>query len=224
MKNQQITIAIDGPSGAGKSTIAKRLAVELGIAYLDTGAMYRAVGLKAHELSIDFSDISAIEMMLEATEVDVVYKDGIQQILLDGKDVSVRIREHFVSKLASDISAIPCVRIWLVERQRKVASVDGCVLDGRDIGTYVLPNASFKFFLTASLKVRAKRRFDELIAKGMSADISKIESDIAQRDHNDSTRDFAPLKKADDAIEVDSSNLGIDEVVEVMLKKVKSKR
>jgi len=216
-----MNIAIDGPSGAGKSTIAKRLAAHLKIAYLDTGAMYRAVGLKVFNLGIDPKDITKVESILSTTNINIAYTDGTQSVTLDGQDVSNAIRAHQISSFASDVSAIPAVRVWLVELQRKIANATDSVLDGRDIGTYVLPNADYKFFLTADLTERAKRRYLELQAKGESTSLAQIEKDIATRDHNDSTRTFAPLKKADDAIEVDSTHLTIDKVVQKMLEFVK---
>ena len=159
-------IAIDGPAGAGKSTIAKLLAKKLGILYLDTGAMYRAVGLKAIENGVDVTDETAVKKMLDSTTVDVKSEEGVQHVYLDGKDVTGKIREHRVSKAASDISAVPCVRYKMVDLQREIAARCDTVLDGRDIGTFVLPNAEYKIFLTASVAERARRRYEELKAKG----------------------------------------------------------
>ncbi len=210
-------IAIDGPSGAGKSTIAKMLAKQLNILYLDTGAMYRAVGLKSLKNGISAADVIAVDRMLASTKVDVRQAADGQHVYLDGKDVSVEIREHAVSKAASDISAVPCVRYKLVELQREIADRADTVLDGRDIGTYVLPNADFKFYLTASVDERARRRYEELTAKGQECDFETIKADIEKRDYNDMHRDLAPLKKADDAIEIDSTHMTIDEVVAKML-------
>ena len=206
--------AIDGPAGAGKSTIAKLLAAKLGILYLDTGAMYRAVGLKALNTGVNISDASAVEKMLADTEIDVRQEDGVQHIYLDGDDVSAAIRENRVSKAASDISAVPCVRYKMVELQREIASKCDTVLDGRDIGTFVLPNAEHKIFLTASADERARRRYTELKAKGSVLTFEQIKEDIVKRDYNDSHRALAPLKKADDATEVDTTSMTIDEVVE----------
>lgn len=209
-----MNIAIDGPAGAGKSTIAKLLAAKLGILYLDTGAMYRAVGLKALNTDVEISDATAVEKMLANTEIDVRQENGVQRVYLDGKDVSTDIRENKVSKAASDISAVPCVRYKMVELQREIASKCDTVLDGRDIGTYVLPNAEHKIFLTASAEERAKRRYAELKAKGSDLSLEQIRDDIVKRDYNDSHRALAPLKKADDATEVDTTSMTIDEVVE----------
>ena len=210
-------IAIDGPSGAGKSTVAKILAQKLNIVYLDTGAMYRAMGLKALNSGVDPSDAVEVEKLLSSTEIDVKNIDGTQRVYLDGADVSTLIREHRVSKAASDISAIPCVRFAMVELQRKIASQKDTVLDGRDIGTFVLPNADNKFFLTASADERANRRYKELIAKGEECTFEKIKQDIITRDYNDSHRALAPLKKADDAVEIDTTDMTIDEVINKLI-------
>lgn len=209
-----ISVAIDGPAGAGKSTIAKLLAAKLGILYLDTGAMYRAVGLKALNTGVDIADAAAVEKMLVDTKIDVKQEGGVQHVYLDGKDVSVDIRENRVSKAASDISAVPCVRYKMVELQREIAAKCDTVLDGRDIGTFVLPNAEHKIFLTASAEERAKRRFAELKAKGSDLTFEQIKDDILKRDYNDSHRALAPLKKADDATEVDTTSMTIEEVTE----------
>lgn len=208
-----MNIAIDGPAGAGKSTIAKLLAAKLGILYLDTGAMYRAVGLKALNTGVDISDAAAVEKMLADTKIDVTQENGVQHVYLDGNDVSSAIRENAVSKAASDISAVPCVRYKMVELQREIASRCDTVLDGRDIGTFVLPNAEYKVFLTASAEERAKRRYAELKAKGSTLTLEQIKDDIVKRDYNDSHRTLAPLKKADDATEVDTTAMSIDDVV-----------
>lgn len=209
-----MNIAIDGPAGAGKSTIAKLLAAKLGILYLDTGSMYRAVGLKALNTGVDIADAAAVEKMLVDTKIDVKQEGGVQHVYLDGKDVSVDIRENRVSKAASDISAVPCVRYKMVELQREIAAKCDTVLDGRDIGTFVLPNAEHKIFLTASAEERAKRRFAELKAKGSDLTFEQIKDDILKRDYNDSHRALAPLKKADDATEVDTTSMTIEEVTE----------
>lgn len=207
-------IAIDGPAGAGKSTIAKLLAKKLGILYLDTGAMYRAVGLKAVENGVDISDEDAVKKMLDSTTVDVKICDSVQRVYLDGQDVTGRIREHRVSKAASDISVVPCVRYKMVELQREIASRCDTVLDGRDIGTFVLPNAEYKIFLTASVAERARRRYEELKAKGEDCTLESITADIEKRDYNDSHRALAPLRKADDAVEIDTTDLTIEEVAD----------
>ena len=207
-------IAIDGPAGAGKSTIAKLLAKKLGILYLDTGAMYRAVGLKAIENGVDVTDETAVKKMLDSTTVDVKSEEGVQHVYLDGKDVTGKIREHRVSKAASDISAVPCVRYKMVDLQREIAARCDTVLDGRDIGTFVLPNAEYKIFLTASVAERARRRYEELKAKGEECTLESVASDIEKRDYNDSHRALAPLHKADDAVEIDTTDLSIEEVAD----------
>ena len=212
-----MNIAIDGPSGAGKSTIARELAAKLNIAYLDTGAMYRAVAVKADRQGLVATDRAAVVAMLPSTSLFITYGGGNIKVLLDGKDISKDIREHRISKYASDVSAIEEVRVWLVEKQREIAKMSSCILDGRDIGTYVLPSAKFKFYLTASIDVRAKRRFDQLQEKGESPDIATIKSDIEKRDYNDMNRAFAPLAKAADAIEIDSSNLSIEQVLSLIM-------
>jgi len=205
-------IAIDGPAGAGKSTIAKLLAKNLNMVYLDTGAMYRACGLKSIRLGIALSEVDKIENMLTNTEINIKYEGGSQKVILDGEDVSGLIRTPEISKAASDISAIPAVRYAMVELQRRFAAKNPTILDGRDIGTFVLPNADVKIYLTASVEERALRRYKEQIAKGIECEFEAVKQDIISRDYNDSHRALAPLKKADDAIEVDTTGLSIDEV------------
>lgn len=217
-----MNIAIDGPAGAGKSTIAKKLAQSLNFVYLDTGAMYRAIGLKAYKLRIDYLSEEKVSPMLDNTKIEIKHnQSGSQVLLLDGVDVSTDIRQNFVSKLASDISKLKCVRLKMVELQREIAAKGNTILDGRDIGTFVLPNAEFKIFLTASVEERATRRFKELKEKSVQCDFESIKADIIDRDYNDSHREFAPLKKAEDAIEVDTTKDTIDEVVEKLLKIIK---
>lgn len=211
-----INIAIDGPSGAGKSTIAKSIAARKKITYLDTGAMYRVVGLKVYLTNSDMYDENQLSNILDNLDLDIKYVNGEQKVFLDGKDVSKDIREHHISKLASDVSAIPACRLKLVDLQRRIAEKSDCVLDGRDIGTYVLPDANVKIFLTASPEVRATRRYKELLAKGQKVEYDKVLSDINERDKNDSSRAFAPLKKADDAVEIDSSDMTIEQVIAVI--------
>ena len=215
-----MNIAIDGPAGAGKSTAAKIIAEKLGILYLDTGAMYRAIGLKALRLGIDTHDAERIAAMLPDTAVTVKYIDGSQNIFLDGENVTPYIRENKVSMAASDVSAIPAVRVKLVELQRDIARNNDCILDGRDIGTYVLPSAEYKFYITATAEERAKRRHKELTDKGVDISYESVLKDIAERDKNDSTRAFAPLKKADDAFEFDTTTMSIDEVVKRLLARI----
>lgn len=213
-----MNIAIDGPAGAGKSTIAKMLAKELKFVYLDTGAMYRTIGLKAHNSALTTFDTAAIQKMLDNTVIEICYDDGVQRIFCDGKDVSAAIREHYVSKLASDFSALVCVRLKMVDLQRQLALKANTILDGRDIGTFVLPNAEFKFFVTASIQERASRRYKELTLKGERCDLEVLQEDIRQRDYNDEHRDFAPLKRAEDAILIDTTFMSIEQVVEKLIK------
>lgn len=216
---KHFNIALDGPSGAGKSTVAKALAKRLDIIYLDTGAMYRSLAYVAVKQGIDVNDEAAVKPMLDNLDMKIITGDS-QQIIVNGENVTPFIREHYVSKAASDISALPAVRIKLVELQREIAKNDCVVLDGRDIGTYVLPDAKYKFFITATPEVRAKRRFEELRAKGDAPSYEKVLEDIKVRDYNDSHRAFAPLKQADDAVLVDTTNMSIDEVIDFVLNKM----
>ncbi len=211
--NEIIRIALDGPSGSGKSTIAKRLSQKLNILYLDTGAMYRATALKALAMGIDTFDEKGVSSFIDDINLEIKYIDGTQHTYLDGEDVSERIREPHVSMAASNISSLKCVRLKMVDMQRKIASEMSCVLDGRDIGSYVLPNADFKFYITASSEVRADRRYKELTLKGHKVDFNKLKEEIEQRDFNDKNRDFAPLTKAADAVEIDTSFMTIDQVI-----------
>jgi cytidylate kinase len=208
-----VTIAIDGPAGAGKSTVAKILAEKLGILYLDTGAMYRAMGLKVLEAGGNPRDPKDVLPMLPDTEIDVKYVAGVQRIYLDGREVTNDIRTQKISTAASEIGTIPEVRQKLVELQQQIAEENSLVMDGRDIGTHVMPNASLKIFLTASSEERARRRWEELKAKGVETDYNKVLQDIIHRDNNDSNREYAPLRKADDAILIDCTNKNIDQVV-----------
>ena len=214
-------IAIDGPAGAGKSTIAKQLAKELSFIYVDTGAMYRSMALYFMRNDIAKEDEAAISDACKTVEVSIAYENGEQQVLLNGENVSKEIRKEEVGKMASATSVYKEVRTKLVELQQKLAADKDVIMDGRDIGTVVLPDANVKIFLTASSKVRAKRRFDELTAKGEKCDIDAIEKDIIERDHRDMTRETSPLKQADDAVLLDSSDMTIDEVVDRMKQLVK---
>ncbi len=218
-----INIAIDGPSGAGKSTVAKMISRKLNILYLDTGAMYRAVGLKALRNNVDISSETEVKTMLDDTNVEIRYENGVQKIFFDKENVDGFIREHAVSKAASDISAIPCVRLKMVELQREIAFKNDCVLDGRDIGSFVLPNAFPKVFLTASPQERAKRRQLQLAEKGENISFEKILADIRERDANDENRAFAPLVKARDAVLIDSSDLTAEQVCEKIIGLMKSR-
>lgn len=216
-----INIAIDGPCGSGKSTVAKALSKELDILYLDTGAMYRACGLKAKRLGIDCLDEAGVSTFINDIDLKVKYEDGAQHVYLDGQDVSIDIRNNEVSMLASNISSISIVRKKMVQMQREVAAQQDCVLDGRDICMYVLPDANYKFFMTASAEIRAKRRYDELVARGQDVDFETLLQEINQRDYNDSHREFAPLAVAPDAEVIDTTNMSVAEVVSYITEKVR---
>jgi len=211
MKN--ITIAIDGPAGAGKSSVAKAVAAAMKANYLDTGAMYRAFGLYMLRCAVDINDMDMVAARAGEPDVRVSYEDGKQITCLGEEDVSKEIREEMCSKASSAVSKVPAVRQRLVELQRGIAEGTDLVMDGRDIGTHVLPNATVKIFLTASAEVRAKRRYDELVKKGQEADYDKVLADIIARDYQDTHRDASPLRKADDAVEVDTSDMTIEEVI-----------
>lgn len=207
-------VAIDGPAGAGKSSIAKAVSKKLGFVYIDTGAMYRAVAVYAIENGIEIKEENFTSQVLDEIKIDITYEDGTQKIFLLGKDVSERIREADASIGASNVAVIPAVRLKLVELQRTLAEKTSVIMDGRDIGTYVLPDAEVKIFLTASSDVRARRRLLEMKEKGMEADFETVKRDIEYRDKNDSEREFAPLRQAEDAVLVDTSDMTIDEVIE----------
>lgn len=209
-------IAIDGPAGAGKSTIAKRLAKRLGFIYVDTGAMYRAMAYHFIKEGIDAQDGDAIAAECPHVDVTIVYENGEQQVLLNGENVNGVIRTEEVGNMASATSVYPVVRTKLVELQRRLAATSDVIMDGRDIGTCVLPDAQVKIYLTASSATRAKRRYDELTAKGIACDLAAIEQDIMDRDYRDMHRETSPLKQAEDAVLVDSSEMGIDEVVDAI--------
>mgnify|MGYP005767058379 FL=1 len=220
---QKYNIAIDGPAGSGKSTVAKLLANDCHILYLDTGAMYRACALAALKAGIDVADEVQVCELMRDLALSVVYRDGVQHTLLGNEDVSALLRSPEVSMAASTISRHPSVRLKMVEKQREIAGKMSCVLDGRDIGTFVLPDADFKFYLTASPEVRAKRRYDEMVARGEQVDFEALKRDIAARDEQDSTRALAPLKKADDAILIDTSDMTVDEVLDTLKRKMQEK-
>lgn len=210
-------VAIDGPSGAGKSTIAKSVAKKLNIDYIDTGAMYRAVGYKMDREGIPFEECDQLKAMLDATDIDFVSGD----IILDGEIVNSLIRTSEVSQLASKCSALPMVREKLVEIQRGMGARKSVIMDGRDICTNVLKDAEYKFFLTASAEERAERRHKELIEKGEEITFEEVLRDIENRDHNDMTRALNPLRKAEDATEIDSTGMNIEQVTEAILKEIK---
>ncbi len=220
---EHFNIALDGPSGSGKSTAAKAVSQKLDILYLDTGAMYRAVALKAIKSGIDCLDEKGVSSFIEDIDLKIKYKDGTQHTYLDGEDVSLDIRKNEVSMKASDISSLKCVRLKMVALQREIAASTSCVLDGRDIGSYVLPDAKFKFYITADSAVRAERRRLELLSRGQSVDFETLKKEIEQRDFNDSHRDFAPLKQAADAIVIDTSDMTVQQVIAVILSAVEGK-
>lgn len=219
-----INIAIDGPAGAGKSTIAKMLAKELGYVYVDTGAMYRAMAYYFLQQGIDKEDEAAINAAVDGADVTIRYEDGSQKVLLNGADVTGSLRTEQVGNMASSTSVYPAVRVKLVALQQKLAKTADVIMDGRDIGTCVLPDAQVKIYLTASVETRAKRRYDELVEKGEPADLTKIEEDIKERDYRDMHREMSPLRQADDAVLVDSSDMSIEQVVSAILGIVKEKQ
>lgn len=210
-------IAIDGPAGAGKSTIAKKIAKELSFIYVDTGAMYRALGLYMHRKGIAGADTEAIIGELDNVDITISYVDGEQQVFLNGENVTAFLREEQAGLMASAVGKIPEVRAKLVALQQKMAETQNVIMDGRDIGTVVLPNATAKIYLTASSKERARRRFEELKAKNVPCDMDEIEKDIIARDEQDMNRAASPLKQAEDAVLVDCSDMGIDEVVNTII-------
>ncbi len=218
------SIAIDGPAGAGKSTIAKALAKELGYHYVDTGAIYRTVAYFLDLLGVSPKDVDGVSRYIDELTIQIEYDEtGKQHMIMNGMDVSDEIRTQDISQKASLVSAHAVVRDVLLDMQREVARNHNVIMDGRDIGTVVLPNATVKVFLTASAEVRAKRRTDELIAKGQQADFEQTLKDIKQRDHQDSTRPIAPLKQAEDAVLLDTSDLDIDGVIAAFKKIVAEK-
>ena len=210
-------VAIDGPAGAGKSTIAKRIARRLGYIYVDTGAMYRAMAYYLIQNQVDAADQEAIAAACQHADISICYQDGEQVVLLNGENVNAYLRTEAVGNMASVSSVVPEVRKKLVEHQQKLARETDVVMDGRDIGTVVLPDADVKVYLTASVETRAKRRFLELQEKGEPADLAKIAADIEDRDYRDMHRDISPLRQAEDATLVDSSDMTIDQVVERIL-------
>ncbi len=219
-----ISIAIDGPAGAGKSTIAKRLAKELGFYYVDTGAIYRTVAYFIDLLGISPKDVDGVERYIDELTIDLYYdEEGRQHTLMNGMDVSDDIRTQDISQKASLVSAHACVREMLLDMQREVAREHNVIMDGRDIGTVVLPKANVKIFLTASAEVRAKRRTEELLAKGQKADYAKILKEIEQRDYQDTHREIAPLKMSRDSIKVDTSELDIEQVIAAIRQIVREK-
>jgi cytidylate kinase len=223
VKMKKIIVAIDGPSGAGKSTVAKSLAKRLGYMYIDTGAMYRAVALKAKRDGVDINDSAALSRLCENAKIGFVPDNGGLRTILDGEDVSEAIRTPEMSMAASAISARKEVREALLFLQRRMGENGGVVLEGRDVGTVIFPNAEAKFFLDATLEERGRRRYKELAAKGNSVTLEQTIEDVRKRDMNDSSRDIAPLKKADDAVLIDSTGLSVEEVVEKMINAIEEK-
>lgn len=211
---ETLKIAIDGPAGAGKSTIARSVAKTLGFVYIDTGAMYRAIGAAAHRRGIDTTDAAAVSAILDEIEVSISHDARGQRVYLNGEDISEEIRLPEISVAASHVAVIPAVRLKLVELQRKLAQQSNVIMDGRDIGTYVLPDAQLKIFLTADLPERARRRYAELSEKGVATTLDAVTEDMSFRDKNDSGRDFAPLKPAQDSVLVDSTAMTLGETVE----------
>lgn len=207
-------IAIDGPAGAGKSTISKAAAKRLGFVYIDTGAMYRGIGLAAVRRGIDTKDTEGVISILDQVEITIKHNEEGQQIFLNGENVSTEIRLPEISVAASNVAVIPEVRLKLVELQRALAEKEDVIMDGRDIGTYVLPDAEVKIFLSASVEERAKRRLAELVEKGVETDLEAVRADMEYRDKNDSGREFAPLKPAEDSIPLDNTSITIEEAVE----------
>ena len=215
-----ISVAIDGPSGAGKSSMARRLAADLGYTYVDTGAMYRAIGLYARRAGVDTKDADAVAALLPQVKLDIRLQDGAQHILLNGEDVTEAVRAEEIGMAASDVSAHPAVRAFLLDTQRDLAASRDVLMDGRDIGTVVLPNATVKIYLTASADARARRRLAELLEKGKQTDYATVLADIEQRDYQDTHRAVAPLRQAEDAILVDTSDIGIEESFALLKKTI----
>ena len=219
-----INIAIDGPSGAGKSTAARAAAARLGYIYVDTGALYRAVGVAALRGNVQTDDPAAVQALLPALDIALRFENGEQKVYLNGEDVSAAIRLPEASMAASNVSAVPAVRAFLLDLQKNLARSNNCLMDGRDIGTVVLPGAQLKIFLTASPEVRAERRYKELIGRGTPVEFSALLEEIKQRDYNDSHRAIAPLKPAPDAVVLDSGGLTLEQVVDVIVALAKGLR
>ena len=222
--NGHYAIAIDGPSGAGKSTLARRAAKEFGFLYVDTGAIYRTVGLAAHRRGVDCHDEAAVSALLPELTITMGYNDaGEQRMYLNGEDVSAAIRAPEISICASDVSSLGAVRAFLLEMQRRTARENSVIMDGRDIGTVVLPEAELKIYLTASAEARAERRLKELEAKGVQTSFEEVLRDIEYRDFQDSHREVAPLRRAEDAVLLDTSEIGLEESVELLCGTIREK-
>ena len=224
MKEKGFAVAIDGPAAAGKSTVARSIAAELGFIYVDTGALYRTIGYYAHDKVDSTTNAEQVTKLLPEIRLEIKYVEGVQRIYLNGEDVSEAIRSPEMSMAASNVSAIPAVRDFLLELQRQLARENNVVMDGRDIGTVILPDAQVKVFLTASPEVRAKRRMLEYAAKGQQVDFDQLLEEIKQRDYNDSHRATAPLKQADDAVLVDNSELSFEETKHKITEIIREKR
>ena len=222
MRKKFYSVAIDGPSGAGKSTLARRVAERLGFRYVDTGAIYRAVGYHMALMGVGPRDKDGITRFIDDVNIQIVYADdGIQHMILNGRDITDGIRTPEMSAYASGVSALPCVRDYLLDMQRSLARTNNVIMDGRDIGTVVLPQADVKIFLTASAEVRAQRRYAELISRGENVTLDKVLADMRQRDKQDSTRAIAPLRCAEDAVRLDTSEMNLDEAEAAILKIVR---
>lgn len=223
MNNSIINVAIDGPAGAGKSTVSRAAAKEVGFIYVDTGALYRAVGVNALRKGIDTRNKAAVADTLSDITVDLVFENGEQKVLLNGENVSDEIRTPPASMAASDVSAVPEVRAFLFDLQRDIAKRNNCLMDGRDIGTVVLPDAKVKIFLTASPEERATRRYKELIEKGNDVKYEDVLSELIERDYNDSHREIAPLKPAEDSVTLDTTGLSLEESINEIIRIIKEK-
>lgn len=219
---KKINVAIDGPAGAGKSTISRKAAAELGFIYIDTGALYRTVGLNALRQGIDLNnDEEIISTLTDELKIELKFIDGEQRMFLNAQDVSTEIRTPEASMAASRVSAVPKVREYLFDLQKNLAKENNCIMDGRDIGTVVLPDADVKIFLTASPEARAERRFKELREKGIDTPYEDVLKDMIKRDYDDSHRSIAPLKQADDAVLCDTSNIGLEESIKLIIDTIK---
>ena len=223
MNNTVINVAIDGPAGAGKSTVSRGAAKQLGFVYVDTGALYRAVGVNALRKGINTRDKSAVAESINGISVDLVFENGEQKVLLNGENVSAEIRTPPASMAASDVSAVPEVRAFLFDLQKNIAAKTNCIMDGRDIGTVVLPDAQVKIFLTASPEERATRRYRELVEKGSEVSYKEVLEDLIERDYNDSHREIAPLKPAEDGVIFDTTGFTLEESIKEIVRIVKEK-
>ena len=221
---KKYVIAIDGPAASGKSTTARLLAKKMKYVYIDSGAMYRACGLESLEKNVNLKDIDALKKMLENIQINIEYSENENKILLNNKDVSQRIRQADITKLSSQIAVIGIVREKMVELQRKIGEQGGVIMDGRDIGTVVFPDADFKFFMIADVKTRAKRRWEEAKNKGENISLKVIENELIWRDKNDKTRKISPLKQADDAIAIDTTELSVSQQVEQIWKVISNEK